>query len=157
MPVERRAVVAHEDFEAAERRRDGVEIARRCVAFGGHARLSWRRRSGARGTQRLHVVRRVVLPQHLVEAAGEGIVGELLAALDVGGRDHVLLVHFEQIADVLLRCGADAGHGLLGGGVDLAAQRVDLVGDVLLGGRLQANPPAPCRGRCAARYRWSAC
>ena len=51
--------------------------------------------------------------------------------------DHVLLVQFEQVADVLLRGGADAGHGLFGGGVDLAAQRVDLVGDVLLRRGLQ--------------------
>ena len=78
-----------------------------------------------------------MLAHHLVEAAGEGIVGQLLAALDVGGRHHVLLVHFEQVADVLLRGRADAGHGFLGGVVDLAAQRVDLVRDVLLGGGLQ--------------------
>ena len=41
VPVERRAVVAHEDFEAGERRRDGVEIAGgRIVGWGGHSGIS---------------------------------------------------------------------------------------------------------------------
>ena len=36
VPVERRAVVAHEDFEAAQGCGDGREVLRRGVVFGGH-------------------------------------------------------------------------------------------------------------------------
>ena len=41
VPVERRAVVTHEDFEAGQRRGDGVEIADgRIVGWDGHADIS---------------------------------------------------------------------------------------------------------------------
>ncbi len=78
-----------------------------------------------------------MLVHHRLEAAREGVVGEFLAPLDILRRKHVLFMHLEQVADVALRGRADPGHGLLGGRVHLAAERVDLVCHVLLRSRLQ--------------------
>src|SRR5262245_49204089 len=93
-----------------------------CSAGSVAALTTSRSSRSARGSSLLlHVIRRVVLAHHFLEAPGEGVVGELLAALDVAGRHHVLFVHLEQVADVLLRGRADPGHRFFRGGVDLAA------------------------------------